>query len=115
MITPKIKHIDLSSPTPWESFTPVDIYSYGFYLTATIGPSQSEAGELFQILICSPKWREYQNLNGNNISERHFEFEGIFNRLTIQTELSKFIESCSGENWQEVVNLISRKAEWEFE
>jgi len=115
MITAEIKSLDLSSDVPWSDFLPDDPVYFGFYLTATIGVAGNDGGDLFQILICSPQWLSDANRRGECLSSRHFEIDQPFNTKAIEAALAGFVQSCRGENWQEVVDKLSQKAEWEFE
>jgi hypothetical protein len=115
MITAQIKNIDLSSEVPWRDFVPADVACFGFYLTASIGTVGEDAGDLFQVLVCTPQWLSEANRRGKYIGVRHFEICGPFDVDTIEEALTKFVENCRGESWQEVVEKLSQKAEWEFE
>lgn len=89
--------------------------SFCFLLQALVGPEGGNGEESFDIEICTPKWLLENHGKHDVVFGRHrlIVFEYSYN-LIINT-IEKFIDSCSGNSWEEVAEKIGRLGKWEFE
>lgn len=91
-------------------------YDY-FELTinAQIGPVGQPSSDSFEIRVCTPKWLQARCDAGEIISGRHTLIVGEFNFPQIRDYLSALCRRCSGKDWTETAQKLSRYALWEFE
>jgi hypothetical protein len=97
------------------NYSPVPCDSFCFLFRAMVGPMEREGEESFDIQVCTPQWL-LSNMNKDDIiCGRSFlivieyNFDRILNRIKI------LIESCSGREWDEIAEKVSRIGFWEFE
>jgi len=82
-------------------------------LRAMIGPRGQSSAESFDVQVCTPKWM-LENCQ-EPIWGRHLMVVPGYDITQIRSMVSKYCEACSGANWPEVANKISRIGKWEFE
>jgi len=98
-----------------QNYKPEDPEDFRCTFGLTIGPMNNDGGEQFYLSVCSPGWvsRECQNSGffwgRNHLVVPHYNLE------MIRKVISKWVESCSGDSWSEVVGKLSRIASWEFD
>ena len=98
-----------------EEFVPEQADYFELTLRAMFGPSGKEASESFQIQVCTPKWLQARCDGGDIVDGRHTLIVGEFNFARIHDYLSSLGRRCSGSNWSEVAQKLSRYGLWEFE
>jgi hypothetical protein len=77
---------------------------------------RGESGEeSFDINVCTPKWLEQYIQRERFLFARHRLFVDRFDASQISGIVTRFIERCTGESWQEVAMKVSRLGHWEFE
>jgi hypothetical protein len=97
------------------NYEPEDPDNFCFLFSALVGPNDTEGEESFDIEVCTPQWFLSTMKKGDIFFARHFlivleyDFEKILNRIRCM------IESCSGKDWKEVAEKVSRIGFWEFE
>jgi hypothetical protein len=84
-------------------------------LGLTIGPHDGDGGELFYLIVCTPKWLATECEKDGFVWGRHHLIVPEYNLKAITAIIITFVERCSGESWQEVTSKLSRIASWEFE
>jgi len=80
-----------------------------------IGTRGQEGADTFLTEICTPDW----------ITEECDRQDGVwgYGKLTvtqwdfkiIRTRIERYVASCSGENWREIAQQLSKIGTWEFE
>ena len=97
------------------SYSPPQFDNFCFLFRAMVGPAEREGKESFDIQVCTPKWLLSNMREDDIIPGRHFlivleyHFEKILNRIR------NLIESCTGDDWDEIAEQVSRIGFWEFE
>jgi hypothetical protein len=113
----KIKSVEIteSADLSPENYTPQDVENFRCTLGFTIGPSDSDGGELFYLTVCSPKWLAGACEEDGFMSGRHHLIVPAYNLKAIMQIVTKVIDNCSGDSWESVAIKLSRLANWEFE
>jgi hypothetical protein len=97
------------------NFTPLNRDNFSFLLELMVGPDTEEGEESFNIQVCTPQWlssnmKKEDILLGNYfLIVLEYNFERIFNKIR------QLVEGCSGNNWNEIAEKVSRIGHWEFE
>jgi hypothetical protein len=96
-------------------YVPDNQENFYFLFRALVGTEDCEGVDSFDINVCTPQWFLSTMKKGDILFARHFlivleyDFEKILNRIRCM------IESCSGKDWKEVAEKVSRIGFWEFE
>ena len=98
-----------------EEFVPEKPDYFELTLRAMFGPVSEDASESFQIQVCTPKWLEARCNGGEIVNGRHTLIVGEFNFTQVRDYLEALGRRCSGSNWLEVSEKLSRYGLWEFE
>lgn len=109
-----------------QSFYPDDPkYFYGM-IDMDIGLASSEGGDIFQLMVCTPKWFQ-ENVLTTTPSEpthevvhrlafgRHYLFVKEFDEAEIEKEVRKMVTNVRGKDWNQIALRLSRYFRWEFE
>jgi hypothetical protein len=111
----ELKNIDLNSDIAFVKFRPEDPNSFGFYITATIGPVDFSGGDLFQILVCTDDWYGRMLSRGRLRDDRHLLVSAPYDTSAIREVIVDFINACNGDSWESLAQQLSKKTLWEFE
>lgn len=103
-----------NDPEDLETFIPEDPEVWAFPLQIIAGPKGEPGEESFNLVVMTPKWLLY-NSEEKLVIGRHklFMFNYDFKRL--KQFLVSYVESCTGDTWQEVADKLGRLGYWEFE
>lgn len=71
--------------------------------------------ESFDVTVCSPEWLAERCREQGFVVGRHHLVVDEFNVGAVLDTLSKLVQNCHGETWQEVAEQVSRIGYWEFE
>ena len=117
MIRAIIKSIEITEVADLDpvKFTPEDPEYFGCTVGLTIGPSDSDGGELFYLTVCSPRWIAKACEKDGFLWGRHHLIVPEYNLKAITEIITKFVERCQGDSWKEVAAKLNRIASWEFE
>lgn len=117
MIQAKIKSIEITEVPDLDpaKFTVEDPEDFCCTFGLTIGPANSEGGELFYLTVCSPKALAKAAEKDGFLWGRHHLIVPEYNLKAITGIITKFVERCSGDSWTEVATKLNRIASWEFE
>jgi hypothetical protein len=117
MIRSKIKSIEITEVPDLnpDSFVPGDFENFGCTFGLTVGPDDSDGGELFYLTVCTPRWLERACEKDGFVWGCHHLIVREYNLKTITEIIMKFVDSCSGDSWTDVAGKLSRIANWEFE
>ena len=111
----KIRSFHISGSLNPNQFSPTDPENFSFLLELMVGPENADGAEIFDVQVCTPKWFLSTMKKNDVILGRHFlivleyDFDRIINRVR------HLIETCTGNNWDEVAEKVSRIGHWEFE
>ncbi len=102
---------DVDLPT----YHPEEPEKFGFLLQAMIGPEEEEGEDSFGIIVCSVKWFQDHYSEEIPLFGFHFLFVSEYDISEISKKVEKYCEACSGENWLEIAQKLSKIGKWEFE
>ena len=107
----------LHSPDVYDlkGYQPESPDKFGFLLQAMVGPKGGDCEESFDIEVCTPKWLEEAYGTDDVLIGRHRLIVQEYSYPRIINAIKGFLKGCSGENWKEVAEKVSRLGKWEFE
>jgi hypothetical protein len=117
VVRAKVKAIEITEVPDLnpQGYLPEDPDDFECTFGLTIGPSDSDGGELFYLAVCTPESPARTGEGGQFVWGRHRLIVPHHDLDEITRTIAKFVESCSGESWPEVALKVSRLANWEFE
>ena len=98
-----------------ENYQPEDPKKFGFLLQAMIGPEGQNGEESFDIEVCTPKWLEETYNDDQVVIGLYHLIVRKYNYQKIVLAIKGFLLDCYGENWNEIVEKVSRLGKWEFD
>ncbi|MES2662168.1 MAG: immunity 8 family protein [Pseudomonadota bacterium] len=98
-----------------ENYQPEHPRKFGFLLQAMVGPKGKEGEESFDLEVCTPGWLEEAYGPDEVIIGQHYLIVREYNYQRIVASIENFLRDCSGKNWREVGEKVSRLGKWEFE
>lgn len=110
-----IKTIDLNDAIDFDQYWPDDEKNFGIWLTVQIGPDDQEGGHLFQILVCTPDWIKDKYYFQRAVWGRHMLIVFEYDKDLIVKEISNYVDGCSGTDFWDLAQKLSRIGVWEFE
>jgi hypothetical protein len=87
---------------------------FGIWVRALIGPENGRGEESFDFLVCTLDWLK-DNLHGDFTLGRHYVFTRSWDYAALYTFVAHYCHTCTGSNWHEVGEKLSRLGRWEFE
>jgi hypothetical protein len=111
----KLKRLHSPDIYNLEDFQPDAQDDFCFLLQAMIGPAGEEGEESFDIEVCTPKWIEKRHRVDEVVVGLHYLIVREYNYQRIVKAIEKFLQGCSGKDWSDVSNKVSRLGLWEFE
>ena len=115
MVSAEIRGVYTLYMEPLVEFCPPDAEDFTLVIRVMVGPRGAEGEESFDIKVCSSKWLAQQVNEEGFVWGRHYLFVDHFDPARIEKIITKFVERCSGETWEEVARKLGRLAYWEFE
>jgi hypothetical protein len=97
------------------TYKPENPDSFGFLLQLFIGPEDGDGYESFDVMICTPQWLSEQHGKEDIVIGRHHMIVFEYNYQRIIQRIDRYIQSCTGETWQEVAQKVGWLGQWEFE
>ena len=113
---------DIRGPDHWMD----DPKEFCVLVDLCIADKEMDGGEIFSLVVCSPKWFENNVLKPEpkhptheRIAKyafgRHHLFLEEYDAEEIQTAVSEIVSRAKGKDWSEVALYLSRYFSWEFE
>lgn len=96
-------------------FRPTDEYFFGLNVRLMVGENGIEGEESFDLIVCSPDWIKAQYENSGWVWGRHMLILLKYDYELMISQIKKYINSISGESWEDIALQVSRIALWEFE
>ena len=84
-----------------------------FWIDLRIGIKNENGADDFRLLVCTPEWL-FQNFWIPKIL-RHTLIIRKYDLNEITKIINKYIEKCTGNDWIEIAEKLSRYFQWEFE
>ena len=89
-----------------------EVFSLGLEFNA--GVEGEKGSDLFNLVVVTPKWLLY-NSEEKIIIGRHKLIVFNYNAERLKNFIISYVESCTGDTWQEVAEKIGRLGKWEYE
>lgn len=98
-----------------ESYHPEDPRKFVFLLQIMVGPEGVKGEESFDVEVCSPMWLEENvSLDSVEVGRKLINMKR-YSYVTLLAAIRDFLSECSGENWSEIAQKVSRLGNWEFD
>lgn len=97
-----------------ETYFPDDPEVFAFGLQILAGAIGEEGKETFDLFVVSPKWILF-NSEEKIFMGRHYLIMLNYNLDRLKNFIVSYVESCTGDTWQEVTEKLGRLGKWEFE
>jgi hypothetical protein len=111
----ELRRIDTNSATVFEDFRPEHSECFGFWINASIGSDEGTGADDFQILVCNGDWLAREGVFHRGASERHLLLDGPYDPDAVIEQLKRYLETCVGHGWMDIVDRVSKIGYWEFE
>lgn len=116
---PEIKDLISTDINNLEEYIMLRGSKFCFQLQMIVGPDNGPGQESFNIHICSPSWLEEKLKNDPYENAyrigRHYLFLYDICYDKLYGILSKIVNGCIGNTWDECAQKLSRIGYWEFE
>ena len=96
-------------------YVPKNPTNFSLLLELMVGPENENGEESFNIQICTPGWFLSTMKKHDIVPGRHFLIVLEYNYDRIYNKIKQLIENCTGNDWNEVADKVSRIGFWEFE
>ncbi len=111
----KLKSVHSPDIDNLSAYTPDDADNFSFLLQVFVGPLGEEGEESFDIEVCTPKWLSDNYQLDDILIGRHLLIVFNYNYDRIINKIKSYVESCSGDRWDQLAEKIGRLGRWEFE
>ena len=111
----ELKSIYDPSTQDLANYLPDDPNNFCVLFRAMVGIKDIEGEESFDIQVCTPGWFLSTMKQHDIIPGRHFLIVLEYNYDRIYNKIKHLIENCTGNDWDEVADKVSRIGFWEFE
>ena len=96
-------------------WTPEESKEVCFLLEINIGFEGSTGTDLYQVMVATPEGLKEKKKSDNIIPGRHYIIILEYDWETIESYITKLVESCSSETEEETNNKLCRFFHWEYE
>lgn len=110
----KVKSVDLGGTVDVFEYVPEDRHCFGLWMTFVIGRIDSDGGDCFRIMICTPEWLK-RNLAYMSWGRHMLIVNDGYDPQSIVDHVSEFVASLDEKDWSDLAAKISRVMQWEFE
>lgn len=88
---------------------------HSVYYVLHVGSDVGPGADLFHLNLCTPNAFASDFQRDAIETGRHMLFVGHYDARRIVGWIIAYLDSCTGETWQEVAERVARIADWEFE
>lgn len=114
MMRARLKGIS-SADVELRTYWPEDEACFGFLVELQIGPENEQGADLFQIMVCTPDWIKAKYSDRKALWGRHMLIVFDYDLTEIESTISRYVESCTADDWHGLTLKLSRIGGWEFE
>jgi hypothetical protein len=111
----ELKDIASTGVEPLETFEPEDPTQFLLWVTLSIGLQGVDAADNFQALICST--RQLAALVGQSgvVVGQPLIVAETWDFPLIKQRIEDYCAACEGEEWEDILPMLTRLGLWEFE
>lgn len=88
---------------------------FAFWMEMEIGPVGEKSSDLFQVLVCTPRWLEEEVRKWGAQWSRAKLIINSYNFNELEDFVKRAVSSVEGRDWAEVASKLRLLAEWEFD
>jgi hypothetical protein len=111
----ELKDVSSSTLESLESFTPDNPSSFSLWVTLSIGPEGTDAADDFEALICSVDSVAAMAAESSVIVGQPLIIAERWDYPQIRQRIADYCSACQGEEWEDVLPMLTRIGLWEFE
>ncbi len=100
---------------PLESFSPDDPTRFMVWVTLSIGLEGTEAADDFQALICSARSLAAMVEGSGIVVGQPLIVAETWDYPLIRQRIEDYCAACEGEEWEDILPMLTRLGLWEFE
>jgi hypothetical protein len=109
MITPEIRDYSCTDIENIDTWVPAEATDVDFWLTLMIGIDQ-HGGDNFDLHVVTPK-----NLAPGPDAKKYAVVLNEYSRETLRNEIQRILQECTGFNWSDICEQLSKRFHWEYE
>jgi hypothetical protein len=111
----KIKYLYSADADDLENYIPMEKDNFMLGIEMVVCPIDDIGEEVFQFILCTPKYLSKQLEKEVVIFGRHYIIVREFNYTKLENKLNDFVNSIDEPNWDLLTEKINRIAQSEFE
>jgi Immunity protein 8 len=115
MVRAELKDIASLGVEPLESFAPEDPTRFEIWVTLSIGLEGLEAADDFQALICSTRSLAAMVEQSGVLVGQPLIVVEAWDLPLIKRRIEDYCAACQGEEWEDILPMLTRLGLWEFE
>jgi hypothetical protein len=113
VIQPELKHLLCPDVVDLKAYRP-GTAAFSLFVQAVVGPRGAEGEESFGFTICTPDWMK-ERCVAEPLLGLHHLIVPSYNYDQIVLFVSRFVDRCAAETWQQVACKLQQLGSWEFE
>ncbi len=98
-----------------ERAQPPDPADFEILVQALIGAEGQPAADTFDFIVCTPNRLAKHVASEGTMSGHSYLFVAKYDYAEIRTAILGFCEKAVGQSWPEIVTILSRYGQWEYE
>ena len=98
-----------------QSYIPKESDNFGFLLELGIGALYKDGSDLFQVMICTPKWFNEKYKQEEIVIGLHFIFMFEYDFKLLYSRILDYIDNIKEDTWEKTALKLSYLASWEFD
>ena len=115
MIRAQVKAIYAGGVDALKDHVPHDPANFFLNVTVMVGPYGERGEESFDLYVCTPAWIAEKCERDGFVNGRHLLIVRDYDPDLIESLITKLVESCQGNSWEDVAEKVGRIGYWEFE
>jgi hypothetical protein len=111
----ELKYIASSDVGSLEDYAPDDPTRFMIWVTLSIGVEGTEAADDFNALICSPRSLMAMVAESGVVVGQPLILAETWDFPQIRQRIEDYCSACEGEEWEDILPMLTRLGLWEFE
>lgn len=115
MTSAKVREILSIDVDALDQYVPEDPVKFCIQIRVLVGPRGSVGEESFDLKICTPAYLADLCEKHGFVIGRHYLIVDNYHFPFLRDLITKLVERCTGDSWEEVATKVARLGYWEFE
>jgi hypothetical protein len=111
----ELKRISSPDCEDLKTFNPEDGECFSLLLQIFVGKEDHKAEESFDVELCTPKYLLNNYSEDKILIGNRMIVVFNYNYLTLEQQIRRYCQNCTGITWEEVACKLMRMGKWEFE